>query len=87
MAHKQIILFGDLNCAHTSLDVARSQILGNPRDAFRYLHPYAANAYTFWANGANRRARNEVWRLDYFLLSNQLLPKLKCVSHHTKILG
>ena len=51
-------------------------------DAFRYLHPYTVDTYTFWANGANRRARNEGWRLDYFLISNQLLPKLKCVTHN-----
>lgn len=56
-------------------------------DAFRYLYPTLEGAYTWWSNRRNRRAAERGWRLDYFFLSNSLLPKLTDVIHHTDIIG
>lgn len=45
-------------------------------DTFRYLHPDTKNAYTFWTYMMNARAKNVGWRLDYFVISQRLAPKL-----------
>jgi exodeoxyribonuclease-3 len=48
-------------------------------DAFRYLHPLKIE-YTYWSYRFKSRERNTGWRIDYFLLSNSLLNKLKSVE-------
>lgn len=45
-------------------------------DSFRHLYPDLTGQYTFWSNMGNCRAKNVGWRLDYFILSSQLEPKL-----------
>lgn len=45
-------------------------------DAFRTLHPDRGGAYTWWSYRSGARARNVGWRIDYFLLSTRLLPRL-----------
>jgi exodeoxyribonuclease-3 len=42
-------------------------------DAFRHLHP-DAEEYTWWTYRYNARARNVGWRIDYFLVSTDLIP-------------
>ena len=42
-------------------------------DVFRHLHP-DAEAYTWWTYRLNARARNIGWRIDYFLVDEELLP-------------
>lgn len=41
-------------------------------DSFRYLYPELRDAYTWWSYRANARVRNVGWRIDYFLVSDQL---------------
>lgn len=41
-------------------------------DSFRTKYPEAKGAYTFWTYMANARKKNVGWRLDYFLLSQNL---------------
>lgn len=43
--------------------------------------------YTWWSHFANARARNVGWRIDYFLVSDALKPKVKAAEIHPKILG
>jgi exodeoxyribonuclease III len=43
--------------------------------------------YTWWSYFANSRARNVGWRIDYFLLSRSLKPKLKSAAIHANIMG
>ncbi|XP_033343240.1 exodeoxyribonuclease [Bombus vosnesenskii] len=41
-------------------------------DTFRALYPDKEGAYTFWSYFANARSKNIGWRLDYFLVSEQI---------------
>lgn len=45
-------------------------------DSFRYFHPEEV-AYTFWSYRFKSRERNTGWRLDYFLVSNSFMEKVK----------
>lgn len=42
-------------------------------DVFRRLHP-DAEEYTWWTYRLDARARNIGWRIDYFLVDEELLP-------------
>tara|TARA_B100001250_G_scaffold412210_2_gene442824 strand:+ start:202 stop:966 length:765 start_codon:yes stop_codon:yes gene_type:complete len=45
-------------------------------DSFRYLNPDSHN-YSWWSYRANARAKNLGWRIDYNMISETLLPRLK----------
>ena len=102
---KPVIFCGDLNVAHTELDLA------NPRanlknhgftpeeragfgalvkagfiDSFREFET-AGGHYTWWSPLSGARARNVGWRIDYFLLSNILRPRLRHAFIRPQILG
>ncbi len=55
-------------------------------DTFRYLYPNKV-AYTYWSYRFNARARNAGWRIDYFLVSDNLIDKVKDVIIHNDIMG
>ncbi|GJQ09811.1 hypothetical protein GpartN1_g1602.t1 [Galdieria partita] len=44
-------------------------------DAFRYLHPHQ-QSFTYWSKRAKAKERNHGWRLDYFVISERLVPCL-----------
>lgn len=46
-------------------------------DTFRHLHPDLAGAYSWWSYRFHAREKNAGWRIDYFLISNSLLPRLR----------
>ena len=46
-------------------------------DTFRALHPDKTGAYSWWSYRFNARANNTGWRIDYFIVSNRLMPKVK----------
>lgn len=56
-------------------------------DTFRHLHPDATGAYSWWSYRMNARARNVGWRIDYFLISERIAPRLKSAAIHTDIAG
>ena len=56
-------------------------------DTFRYFYPDKTDAYTWWSNFQNSRARNIGWRIDYFLVSNRIAEKLSSASIEPNILG
>lgn len=43
--------------------------------------------YTWWSHFANARARNVGWRIDYFLISEALKPKLRAAEIHPEVMG
>ena len=55
-------------------------------DIFRLLYPERVE-YTWWTYLANARQHNTGWRLDYFLISEPLVPMVKDVMIHSEILG
>jgi len=56
-------------------------------DAFRYLYPNRERAYTWWGPKNNNRALNRGSRLDYFLVSAELLSFIREVSLRPEIHG
>lgn len=56
------------------------------KDVYRYLNPEKV-AYTWWTYRMNARARNIGWRLDYYLVSESLHPKIDDVIIHDEIMG
>jgi exodeoxyribonuclease-3 len=44
-------------------------------DLGRHFEPDNLNLFTWWAPWRNLRARNIGWRLDYFLISETLVPR------------
>jgi exodeoxyribonuclease-3 len=55
-------------------------------DAFRRLYPERVQ-YTWWTYRLDARARNIGWRLDYFLVSEALMPQVKDVIVHDGVAG
>ena len=43
-------------------------------DTFRALHPDLEGAYSWWSYRSNAREKNIGWRIDYFLVSERLMP-------------
>lgn len=93
---KPVVMCGDLNVAHTEMDIARAkenynrsagftqtEIDGFDRlldsgfvDIFRHKYPEEIK-YTYWNYMFNARSRNVGWRIDYFMISEELVPKVK----------
>jgi len=55
-------------------------------DTFRTLHP-DEQTYSWWSYRFHAREKNVGWRIDYFLVSERLRPRLAGASIHTDILG
>jgi len=92
---KPVIFCGDLNVAHTELDLTNPKanvknhgftpeeragftafVKAGFLDTFREFEKGGGH-YTWWAPFANARARNVGWRIDYFLISKSLRPRLQ----------
>ena len=56
-------------------------------DTFRFLHPDQKDIYSWWSYRFKAREKNTGWRIDYFITSNSLQPRLQSASIHTDIFG
>ncbi|MGV2640886.1 exodeoxyribonuclease III [Clostridium perfringens] len=56
-------------------------------DTFRYFNPDLEGVYSWWSYRFNARKNNAGWRIDYFLVSNNLEDRIKEASIDTEILG
>ncbi len=55
-------------------------------DAFRELYP-DKEEYSWWSYMFNARKNNVGWRIDYFLVTKNIMEKTKDVIHHTNVMG
>ncbi len=46
-------------------------------DSFRALYPDAAGRYSWWSYRFAARQRNAGWRIDYFVVSERLMPAVR----------
>ena len=102
---KPVIFCGDLNVAHTEIDLARPKdnvknhgftpeeragfdglVRAGFVDTFREFEN-AGGHYTWWSQMSNARARNIGWRIDYFLCSAALRPRLKAATIYKDVPG
>ena len=102
---KPVMFCGDLNVAHTELDLANPKpnrgkkgFTDEEREGFQNfldagfidtfrLFTQGNGHYSWWSNFANARARNIGWRIDYFLVSQVLRPKIKAAQIHANVMG
>ena len=102
----EIIFCGDVNTAHTEIDLARPKenventgflpierawldrvVDSGYVDVFRHFYPKDIGKYTYWDMKTFARDRNVGWRIDYFFVSDTLLPKIKSTSILDSVLG
>ena len=56
-------------------------------DTFRYKYPEKEGAYSWWSYRFKAREKNAGWRIDYFIISNDIVKNLKDATIHNDILG
>ena len=56
-------------------------------DIFREENPELREAYTWWTHWGSARANNVGWRIDYFLVSQVLLPRVKKSEIYPSVFG
>ena len=56
-------------------------------DTFRYFYPDRKDIYSWWSYRFQARERNSGWRIDYFVVSDDLKPRLADAKIHTEIYG
>ena len=56
-------------------------------DTFRYFYPDAKDVYSWWSYRFHARENNSGWRIDYYIVSDDLVEKLKDAKIHTEIYG
>lgn len=56
-------------------------------DVLRERNPGTPGLYTWWTARGGARAKNVGWRIDLFLASEALLPKVKDAAIHADVLG
>ena len=56
-------------------------------DSFRALYPDKTGAYTWWSYRFNARKNNAGWRIDYFIVSERLMPRVKDQIIHADVTG
>jgi exodeoxyribonuclease-3 len=103
---KPVIICGDLNVAHTEMDLARPKANLNKQsgyteeeiaglenllsvgffDSFRHFYPEEIK-YSWWNYKYGARERNVGWRIDYFLVSNQLKDKVVGADIYNDLMG
>lgn len=56
------------------------------KDTFRELHPEEVK-FSWWSYRFKARERNAGWRIDYFVVSERILEKVKSADIFTDVLG
>ena len=56
-------------------------------DTFRFFHPDETGIYSWWSYRFKAREKNAGWRIDYFIVSDDLNAQLADAKIHTEIFG
>ena len=56
-------------------------------DTFRFFHPNETDIYSWWSYRFKAREKNAGWRIDYFIVSDDLNDQLADAKIHTEIFG
>lgn len=56
------------------------------KDTFRTLHPDEVT-YSWWSYRFKAREKNAGWRIDYFVVSDRIMPNVKAATIHTDVMG
>ncbi len=56
-------------------------------DSFRHLYPDRTQAYSWWSYMNHAREKNVGWRIDYFIVSDRLAPRIEDSLIYPEILG
>ncbi len=56
-------------------------------DTFRYFYPEQEQIYSWWSYRFKAREKNSGWRIDYFIVSEDLNDKLVDAAIHTEVMG
>ena len=94
VAHKEIDLARPKPNYNKSAGFMQEEIDGMDRftsggliDTFRQLHPDTPNRYSWWSYRGGARDRNVGWRIDYFLVSEDLLTIIEDADILDKVKG
>ena len=93
VAHKEIDLKNPKTNRHNAgfTDEERNKMSllleKNFIDTFRFLYPEKENAYTWWSYMMKAREKNIGWRIDYFIVSNNINEKITEAKIHSDIFG
>ncbi|MDO4285695.1 MAG: exodeoxyribonuclease III [Eubacteriales bacterium] len=56
-------------------------------DTFRYFYPDREQAYSWWSYRFHAREKNAGWRIDYFIVSQSLAPRLADALIYADVYG
>jgi len=94
VAHKSIDLARPKANYNKSAGYMQEEIDGMGRyigggfiDTFRHFYPDAIDKYSWWSYRAGARAKNIGWRIDYFLVSESVIPSVKKAFILNEIMG
>ncbi len=62
-------------------------LAGGFTDSFRKLYPDRRDAYSWWSYMNNARPRNIGWRIDYFVVSDRLVPRVRESAILPEVMG
>lgn len=93
VAHEEIDLknpkqnIGNAGFSYEERDKFTKLLEAGFTDSFRYLYPDKEEQYTWWSYRAAARPRNIGWRIDYFVVSNDIREKIKDSIIYPEVLG
>ena len=56
-------------------------------DTYRYFEPNTEGVYSWWSYRFKAREKNAGWRIDYYIVSDDMKDRLEGVKIHTEVFG
>ena len=56
-------------------------------DSFRFLYPDKTDSYSWWSYMGRAREKNVGWRIDYFIVSQDIKDKIKEAMIYPEVMG